>query len=270
VNPSVLWDLVPVDDVNSIDLNVSVSEIESMKEKVQEFAIYSLENYKREILAERKRQAEIKRKYGIKSLEYLISELDAQLTELYERQEKGENTDLAIRNKNEKKKQYEDALKNLKKSIEQEINLSISTPEFISAIVVKPQKNDMLKRDDDIEAIGMKLAMEFEISEGRYPEDVSRENLGYDIRSEGNNEIRYIEVKARNEEGKIVLTQNEFLKAKRFKNQYWLYIVTNASTNPELYIINNPSENLQLVQKVETVRFEIPLEEWKNKGVKNG
>jgi hypothetical protein len=128
----------------------------------------------------------------------------------------------------------------------------------------------MLKRDDDIEAIGMKLAMEFEISEGRYPEDVSRENLGYDIRSEGNNEIRYIEVKARNEEGKIVLTQNEFLKAKRFKNQYWLYIVTNASTNPELYIINNPSENLQLVQKVETVRFEIPLEEWKNKGVKNG
>jgi len=270
VNPSVLWDLVPVDDINSIDLNVSVSEIESMKEKVQEFAIYSLENYGREILAERKRQAEIKRKYGIKSLEYLISELDAQLTELYERQEKGENTDLAIRNKNEKKKQYEDALKNLKKSIEQEVNLSISTPEFISAIVVKPQKNDMLKRDDDIEAIGMKLAMEFEISEGRYPEDVSRENLGYDIRSEGNNEIRYIEVKARNEEGKIVLTQNEFLKAKRFKNQYWLYIVTNASTNPELYIINNPSENLQLVQKVETVRFEIPLEEWKNKGVKNG
>jgi SNF2 family DNA or RNA helicase len=270
VNPSVLWDLVPVDDVNSIDLNVSASESESMKERVQERAIYSLENYKREILAERKRQAEIKRKYGIKSLEYLISELDAQLTELYERQEKGENTDLAIRNKNEKKKQYEDALKNLKKSIEQEINLSISTPEFISAIVVKPQKNDMLKRDDDIEAIGMKLAMEFEISEGRYPEDVSRENLGYDIRSEGNNEIRYIEVKARNEEGKIILTQNEFLKAKRFKNQYWLYIVTNASTNPELYIINNPSENLQLVQKVETVRFEIPLEEWKNKGVKNG
>ena len=270
VNPSVLWDLVPVDDFNSIDLNVSASEIDSMKERVQEFAIYSLENYMHEILAERNRQAEIKRKYGIKSIEYLISELDAQLTELYERQEKGDNTDLAIRNKNEKKKQYEDALKDLKKSIEQEINLSISTPEFISAIVVKPQKNDMLKRDDDIEAIGMKLAMEFEISEGRYPEDVSRENLGYDIRSEGNNEIRYIEVKARNEEGKIILTQNEFLKAKRFKNQYWLYIVTNASTNPELYIINNPSENLQLVQKVETVRFEIPLEEWKNKGVKNG
>jgi len=158
----------------------------------------------------------------------------------------------------------------LKKSIEQEVSLSIGAPEFISAIVVKPQGNDMLKRDEDIEAIGMRVAMKFEIREGRSPKDVSKENLGYDIRSEGSEEIRYIEVKARNEEGMIILTQNEYLKAKRFKNQYWLYIVCNASTNPQLYIINNPSENLQLIQKIESVRFIIPVEEWKSKGLKNG
>jgi len=270
INPSVLWDLVPVDDVGSTDLSISVSDIELRKGRMQEFAIYSAEKYRDEVLAERNRQAEIKRKYGIKSLEYLIGELDTQLAELYERQEKGEKTDLAIRNKEEKKKQYEDALKSLKKSIEQEVSLSIGAPEFISAIVVKPQGNDMLKRDEDIEAIGMRVAMKFEIREGRSPKDVSKENLGYDIRSEGSEEIRYIEVKARNEEGMIILTQNEYLKAKRFKNQYWLYIVCNASTNSQLYLINNPSENLQLIQKIESVRFIIPVEEWKSKGLKNG
>lgn len=39
-------------------------------------------------------------------------------------------------------------------------------------------------------------------------------------------------------------------------------------TNPTLYIINNPSENLKVQEKIEVVRFVVPLEEWKDKGVK--
>jgi hypothetical protein len=58
---------------------------------------------------------------------------------------------------------------------------------------------------------------------------------------------------------------NEWFKAKRFKNQYWLYIVENAISNPTLYIINNPAENLKVVEKVESVRFIVPVKEWKGK-----
>jgi SNF2 family DNA or RNA helicase len=102
----------------------------------------------------------------------------------------------------------------------------------------------------------------------REPEDVSKENLGFDIRSKGRDEIRYIEVKARKDEGEVALTPNEWFKAKRFKEQYWVYVVANAVKNPILYIINNPTKNLNIQEKVEVVRFIVPLTEWKNKGVK--
>ncbi|MEM3790964.1 MAG: DUF3883 domain-containing protein, partial [Thermoproteota archaeon] len=152
--------------------------------------------------------------------------------------------------------------------IEHEISLTISMPKFLGAILVRPTISKEMISDEEIEKIGMKIAMEYEKAQGREPEDVSKENLGFDIRSKGDGETRYIEVKARKDEGQVALTLNEWFKAKRFKNQYWLYVVANAVKNPVLYIINNPTENLKVEEKVEVVRFVVPLDEWKNKGVK--
>jgi hypothetical protein len=112
----------------------------------------------------------------------------------------------------------------------------------------------------------MKTAIDYERKQGRKPEDVSSENIGFDIRSKGKDEIRYIEVKARKEEGSIALTPNEWFKARRFKEKYWLYVISNASTKPTLFLVNNPAENLDVSEKVEVVRFLIPVEEWKKKG----
>jgi len=263
VNPAILWDFVPL---NNISVNFQYSFLG--KNKVSEYSIEILESYKKELLEERKRQTEIKRKYGIKSLEYLINELDADLAELYERETKGEKVDLAIKNKKERKEHYENALKTLKKEIEQEQNLLISMPKFLGAILVKPTSSEEMVSDEEIEKIGIEVAMEYEKSQGRKPEDVSKENLGFDIRSKGKDEIRYIEVKARRDEGEVALTPNEWFKAKRFKEQYWLYIVANAVSNPTLYIINNPAENLNVEEKIEVVRFVVSLKEWKNKGEK--
>ena len=258
INPAILWDLSPFND-----MRVNLDDVPD-KDKLLPFAIDAVEKYKEEIAKERNRQAEIKRKYGLKSLDYLIGKLDVELVELYGRQAKGEKVDLPIRNKEEQKKRYEMAEKELKKEIEQEQSLSISMPELLTVIKVIPEKNEMVE-DEEIERIGMEIAMEYEKLHGREPEDVSKENLGFDIRSKGKDEIRYIEVKARAEEGDIALTPNEWLKAKRFKKQYWLYVVANAATNPMLYIINNPAENLKPQEKVEIVRFVVPTEEWKLK-----
>jgi len=256
INPSVLWDLVPSG-------KKTLTEIHSDKEKVQKYAMDLVEKYQNEILKERKRQAEIKKKYGVRSLEYLIGELDADLAELYERQDRGENVDLTIRNKNERKKQYESALDKLLKEIQQEISLSISMPKLLGAILVNPPTSNEMVSDEEIEKIGMEVAIQFEKSQGRKPEDVSKENLGFDIRSKGKDEVRYIEVKARRDEGDVALTPNEWFKAKRFKEKYWLYIVSNASKNPTLFIVNNPAVNLEVKEKVEVVRFLVPLKEWK-------
>lgn len=260
VNPAILWDLIPQKSAKHPD-------VEMRKEKVVEFAIGSLEKYKQEVLGERKRQAEVKKKYGINSLDYFINKLGADIIELYERQSKGEKVDLPIRNKGESKKRYEDALERLKKEIEQEVSLTISMPKFRGAILVKPEISEMVS-DPEIERIGMEIAMNYEREDGRTPEDVSEEKLGFDIRSKDDGGIRYIEVKARKDEGQVALTPNEWFKAKRFKEQYWLYVVTNATTKPTLWVINNPAENLEVKEKVEVVRFIVSPGEWKKKAVK--
>lgn len=256
INPAVLWDLSPYNAYNGSE---EISDREILPAVIE-----AVERYKEEIANERRRQAEIKRKYGLKSLEYLINELDAELVELYERQERGEKVDLAIRNKEDRKRKYEEDRKSLEKEIEREQSLSISTPELLTVIRVIPERNEMVE-DEEIERIGMEIAMEYERLHGREPEDVSAEDLGFDIRSRGEGEIRYIEVKARAGTGEIVLTPNEWMKAKRFKEQYWLYVVENAATSPVLYIINNPAENLRPREKVEVVRFIIPVDEWRGK-----
>ncbi|GAI99151.1 unnamed protein product, partial [marine sediment metagenome] len=214
-------------------------------------------------------QAEIKKKYGIRSLEHMIINLDGDLISLYGRKERGENVDLVIRNKEERKLEYENSLKELKGLLERERNLTMSMPKFRAIIRVRMDSRGQftMHEDPEVEQIGMETAIKYETEHGRLPEDVSAEDLGFDIRSKdkkGN--IRYIEVKARAHEGLISLTPNEWFKAKRFKDEYFLYSVMNARANPVLYIAQDPVNTLDADQKAEVVRYIIHLEEIKSKG----
>ncbi|HON73157.1 MAG TPA: DUF3883 domain-containing protein, partial [bacterium] len=258
INPTILWDFSPADG------GVKEATVRIDKEKIMSFVIDAVKRYKEEISEERERQARVKEKYGLKSLDFLITELDTELSALYDREAMGEKVDLPIRNKREQKKRYEDTRKLLEKEIEGERSLSISMPKFLTVIRVVPEKGEMVE-DEGIEKSGMEIAMEYERIHGRTPEDVSKENLGFDIRSKGENDVRYIEVKARAGEGEVALTPNEWFKAKRFKEQYWLYIVANVMTKPALYIINNPAENLNPEEKIEVVRFIVSPDEWRGK-----
>ncbi|HXF06373.1 MAG TPA: DUF3883 domain-containing protein [Blastocatellia bacterium] len=81
-------------------------------------------------------------------------------------------------------------------------------------------------------------------------------HLGYDIRSQApDGTIRYIEVKARAITGAIVLMRNEWLMALRLGEEYWLYIIRKAATDPKLYIIPNQTANLQPEEVAEVVRY---------------
>lgn len=256
INPAIIWDLSPH---NGPVENVNIEERKLLPE-----AIKAVEKFKQELSNERQRQADIKRKYGLKSLDYLISELDLELVNLLERQAQGERVELPIRNKEEQKKRYELARKDLEEEINKEQTLSITMPELLTVIRVIPESGDMAE-DREIEALGMKIAMDYEKRQGREPEDVSAQNQGFDIKSTGKNETRYIEVKARAGEGEVALTPNEWFKAQRFKNDYWLYVISNARTRPVLSIIRNPAENITVVERVEVTRFVVPLMELKNK-----
>jgi hypothetical protein len=124
-----------------------------------------------------------------------------------------------------------------------------------------------MQEDPEIEQVGMTEAMKYERGQNRNPEDVSAENLGFDIRSTNpaTGRKRYIEVKARARVGPVALTQNEWFKASRFGPDYYLYVVLNAATRPELYIIPDPATNLQPEERVE-VRYLVPVGDITGKG----
>ena len=267
IETSVIWDLASADSVDN-----TYVDIDGIKNKVSIQVLKSLETYKKELLKEREKQAGIKMKYGVESLKYLIVKLDGDLIELNVRKEKGENVDLAIRNKKERKESYERALKELKEQIEKEQSLTMVAPRFLGIIRVIPKKltNEDMYPDFEIEKIGMKIAIDYEKHHGRKPEDVSEQNIGFDIRSldTSTGDFRYIEVKARGNTGGISLTLNEWFKANRFKNDYYVYAVMEiASGNPKLYIIQNPVENLKAEEVIDVVRYNIPFNEIKEKGL---
>ncbi|MBA7542203.1 RNA polymerase-associated protein RapA [subsurface metagenome] len=268
VSPSILWDLAESNYTETGQIGTG-NDIESVKKKTTSLAIKILEEYKNELGRERRRQAEIKKKYGVRSLEHMILSLDGDLIALYERKDRGENVDLAIRNKEERKKKYENSLDRLKDLIEREKNLTMSMPKFRAIIRVKADEHSQtaMHEDPEVEQIGMETVFKYEVEQGRIPEDVSPQNLGFDIRSKDEKGgIRYIEVKARAKEGIVSLTSNEWFKAKRFKNEYFLYSVMNARTVPELYITKDPYNTLTADERKEVVRYIIPFDEIKNKG----
>lgn len=257
-DPSILWDLMPASGEMSQSRAVTDEEID----KAVACAFTEiLEPYRKQILKERQRQTEIKRKYGVRSLKLELADSEAKIAEFEARQEKGEDMKRAISNEKMRRDEIEKRLKELESQIERETELSISEPKILTVVSVLPmptsELNDLGEEGDlEVEAVGMKFAMEHEKAQGRIPEDVSMRKCGYDIRSltpEGQ-VARYIEVKARSQTGAVALTPNEWMMAQRLGEKYWLYIVTDAkSPNPQLHTIQNPASKLQ--PEVKIVRY---------------
>lgn len=259
-----IWDLA-----ESKEATPQCVDLDQLKKLVFSSVLENLLQYQTELHQERDRQAAIKQKYGEKSLEYLIVKLEGELISLYDRRDHGEVVDLPIRNKEQQKADYQHALTELRELILKETSLTMSSPQFLGIIRVLPSERvgREMKSDAEIERLGMEYTMAFETRAGRIPEDVSAQNLGFDIRSIAKDgTIRYIEVKARAEIGPVALTQNEWFKAKRFRNDYFLYAVMNAGSSPILYIIQNPVERIKAEERVDVVRYLVPFEEIKRTG----
>jgi len=104
-------------------------------------------------------------------------------------------------------------------------------------------------RDPEIEKIAVKAVTEYEEARGWKVESVEDQNRGFDLISRKPHpedpgtaiEVKFIEVKGRSEIGEVALTTNEYKTAERLKEDFWLYVVFNCSTNPEVHVINDPA-----------------------------
>jgi len=262
ISSAILWDLKP----SRVDVGGGLLEIGKLDDKVKQFSVdVVLPLYLKELQEKRDHDAAIKRKYGVRSLSFQIAESVKKLLEYQEKRRLQVNIpDATFINEERKKDDLERKKENLEKQITAETNLLVSSPKILGSVIVVSEElvNSEIHRDPEVERIGMEVATRFEKHEGRIPDDVSSQNLGFDIRSkESEDRVRYIEVKARAGTGSIVLTPNEWLMANRLGEQYWLYIVEKTKSSPTLWTMNDPANKIKPNQKIEVVRYIV--DDWK-------
>lgn len=302
VNPAILWDHKPL---KAADIPPAVAALLEQRETVKDHIITdALFPYQEEIAQRREREAAIKEKYGLRSLDYLIQESNQKILDYQLRQASGEVLELPLLNEQRTLDQLRIRRQELEEELRLERNLTVGDPRFLGAAVVLPLQtpaaepvvypapaaagqpaheqaaepyaadDSTMYRDPEVEAIGMRVAMEHERDAGWQPEDVAAQNLGFDVRSTHYNDdgtydaIRYIEVKARAHSGAIRLSANEWKKARHFGEKFWIYVVTGAKTEtPELHTIKNPAAQFRMEEEIVATGYIIQEEAWRDKVV---
>lgn len=296
INPAVLWDCEPLDDV---PVAAPLLALLQQREQIEDHIITDvLFPFQEEIQQRREHETRIKEKYGLRSLDYLIQESNQKILDYQLRQAGGENMDLPLRNEQRNLEELQRKRGLLEQEIVLERHVTVSEPRIMGVAVIQPLRRGAVEqeaqvekegtiavneesgayvmdegvdaaRKREIELIGMRVVMDFEVENGRSPEDVSGENHGFDVRSVeydadgGFAGIRYIEVKARAQTGAIRLSANEWKKARRYGDDYWLYIVTYAGTDaPQLQRIQNPAAEFVLDEDIFATGFIIAEDSW--------
>lgn len=221
-----------------------------------------------------KKDAADRRKYLESAFTQVILDLQSQIQELQAKVLLGDNK---VQEKILKKQERINELIQKKQirleGLELMTQLSPKAPEVMGCAYVVPLTqleyvgHYGMSRDDEAEAIAMKEAMDYEISIGWKPENVSANNEGYDVKSISPEELkRYIEVKGRSAgDGSVMLSENEMNRLAQLGESAWLYIVINCKSTPELYRIQNPADTLTFELKTKGVQYFLPMREWKNK-----
>lgn len=100
-----------------------------------------------------------------------------------------------------------------------------------------------------IERIALQAAIAFEEARGCTVQSVESDTRGFDLisrrvlsKTDGERvTTRFIEVKGRAAVGEIALTANEYKTALRLGDDYWLYVVFNCASQPQVTTIQNPA-----------------------------
>jgi hypothetical protein len=115
-----------------------------------------------------------------------------------------------------------------------------------------------------IERIAVQAVVAFEGARGCKVESVEGDTRGFDLisrrvlsKTEGDRvATRFIEVKGRAAVGEIALTANEYKAALRLGDDYWLYVVFNCGSQPQVTTIQNPARfDWEALSKIDCYRL---------------
>lgn len=204
--------------------------------------------------AQRAHEANIREEYLERSLNVLIADQESKIIKyMVEEEKKADGTyDIGLRTLEEGKERYESRLAMRLEESGKMRALGADPPHVVGLCAYVPipigLSDDIEPSDPVTEDVAMAFVMAYEDAQNRDPQDVSRDNLGFDIKSRGAKEFRYIEVKGRKGTGAVLLTANEMIKAGRFNQEFWLYVVYDCATTPHLIRVKDPAACLNFTE----------------------
>ncbi len=261
--PGVLGNLQPVPPVESPPNIVPAEDVEDWLHRSV------LAPFVDEVRAERVQEVERISQHVELSLGELIQREDEKIGRFAEMAERGD--DGAAGNLRQAEDRQSDLIRRRdrrRQELSRQRSLTLQNVERITGVLVLPHPEreapDLrnLRPDAETEAIAMRVVIEHEQQAGRVVTDVHEKNLGYDVTSLDTNsgEIRLIEVKGiAGSTGTICLTPNEKRVAEDRRDCYWLYVVTDCKTEPNLHepIFDPTRLAWHEIQKVDHYRLSV-------------
>ncbi len=253
--PTLFLDLTPAPEGTEVPSDAGFPDRNVVESELVEAG---LRPFLAEVVEDRSRELETVARHVEISLNELIHRQNLQLAELVGRREAGVNVPGLEGNI----KQAEDHLDELNSRLEarreglaMERQLAIGEIVHLGRAWVLPHPERKspaiapMVRDDEVERLAVAEATRYEEARGWVVESVETENRGFDLVSRKPHphdpktftDVRFIEVKGRSGVGEVALTSNEYKTAERLRQDYWLYVVFNCGTTPELHPLQDPT-----------------------------
>jgi hypothetical protein len=192
------------------------------------------------------------------SLNALINRQNMRMGELWEQQQQGDDSPLLAANiklTEDRLDELNSRLERRTAEIQQERHCTIGgiLHHGQAWVLPHPQRTEPtiapMVRDDEIERVAVVAVTEALQRQGWHVESVEHENRGFDLLArrptpddpENGMQVRFIEVKGRATVGEVGLTRNEYKTAQRLGADYWLYVVYNCATTPEMHAVQDPA-----------------------------
>jgi superfamily II DNA or RNA helicase/CRISPR/Cas system-associated exonuclease Cas4 (RecB family) len=263
VDPRFVWDLEPAKDQPLDEYQIGLVE-EGLRATTKE--AYRIMGHLKDGV-DRKLQ-EIKRKAKSAIIAYYsqkIKECDEKIQDYERKLHESPHFKGLITIEDNKRRDYNRRLNEELKRLDTEYQTTAFYEPVGLAIIVR--EKDGLDERLVVERAGIKAVIEYEQKRAGGDQeklekikDVSAMFKGYDVESFD----RVIEVKSFKDTGAVEMTSHEWQTALRMKDMYWLYVVENALTKPDIHPINNPAERFRdKVKKVPITDYKYIIEDWK-------
>jgi len=253
--PTLLLDIIPAAAASDLVKSTSLPERSQVEQVLYQRA---LQPWLEQTAGERAREIERVAEHVRISLDALINRQNLQLADLCNRQVEGQTVP-GLDGLIAQAEQHLDDLNSRRdtrlRELDMERHCTVGDITHLGRAWVLPHPEREspgfrpMVRDEQIEQLAVQVARDHEESRGWVVEDVQAQNRGFDLISrlphpedpKTFTEVRFIEVKGRAGVGEIALTANEYRTAERLKHEYWLYVVFNCGTTPELNTVQDPA-----------------------------